>query len=269
MQLRLRRCRTTDTSRHGLRRGIVSAVLVAVVGGATLAIAPGTAQADGNVGAFLAHLNGLRASKGLPALALNGELSSVAQTHSQQMAAQGTIFHNSSLKTQVSNWQTLGENVGMGPSVSAIDNAFDNSPGHYANEVNTSYTQVGIGSVTNANGQIFVTLDFRRPMNASTPAPPAPKKTTTPKAPATTTPKVNGSSLVQNTTVAAQNAAAAAAAQAAAAQAAAAQNAARVAARIAADQLSASISGPLRTNNDPLARALVFSAHVNTIGQTG
>lgn len=53
--------------------------------------------------------------------------------------------------------------MGEGPSVEDIDNAFDNSPDHYPNEVNASYAQVGIGSVMAANGQVYLTVDFREP----------------------------------------------------------------------------------------------------------
>jgi Cysteine-rich secretory protein family len=246
----------------GLRRTIATVLATLVVGtGIGIAI-PSAAQADGNVGAFLNHLNGLRAAHGLPGLALTADLSAIAQSHSQAMAAQGTIFHNPSLTTQVTNWQTVGENVGMGPSEALIDNAFDNSPPHYANEVNTSYTQVGIGSVTRSDGQIFVTLDFRKPMNAG--AAPAPAN----PAPAAPKPAPVKSPVVQAASGTAEQAAAG---QAATDQAAAAavQAEARAAAHAAADQQAASLTSDLRAGTDPIACAMVFSAHVNTMGQTG
>ena len=248
-----------DTPRRSLfRRGLAVAVTAAVIGAGMGVVAPSAAQDDGNVGAFLNHLNSVRAANGLPALALVSDLSAVAQQHSQEMAAQGTIFHNPSLKTQVTNWQKVGENVGMGPSEASIDNLFDHSPPHYANEVDPAYTQVGIGSVTRSDGQIFVTLDFRRPMNAGSapaaPAPSAPKKAATPKSTAS---------------VVAQQVSAATASQQAAADAAAAQNAAKVAAKAAADQQAAGLTTDLKASTDPVACALVFSAHVNSIGQAG
>jgi|GEM_PF-2851017 len=261
-------------------RRIMAATLSAVaLSGGIAVVAPSAAQADGNVGAFLNHLNSLRAANGLPALALVGDLSAVAQAHSEAMAAQGTIFHNGSLTTDVTNWQTVGENVGMGPSEAAIDNAFDNSPGHYANEVNSSYTQVGIGSVTRSDGQIFVTLDFRRPMNASssdTPAASSPQSSSGGSSSSSSSGSSRSSGSTQSSAAAqaAAQAAAAAAAQAAAeaqaaADAAAAQAAARAAARAAADQQAAALTQELRTSTDPLANAMVFAAHVNTLGQTG
>src|SRR5206468_10432400 len=67
---------------------------------------------------------------------------------------------NPSLPSQSpSNWTQLGENVGMGGAVQAIQTAFINSPHHYENLANGAYNQVGIG-VVDSNGTIFVTVDF-------------------------------------------------------------------------------------------------------------
>jgi hypothetical protein len=233
----------------------------AVIGAGAAVLAPSAAQADGNVGAFLRHLNTLRSAHGLAPLTLASDLSSIAQQHSASMAAQGRIFHNPSLTSQVQNWQTVGENVGMGPTEVLIDNAFDHSPAHYANEVNTSYTQVGIGSVTRADGQIFVTLDFRRPMNAG-------QATATPKAPKTTAPKTTTPRTTKSATPQAPTGQVTAAANAAATQQAATAQA-RATARAAAAAQNAGLTATLKTGTDPLARALVFSAQVNTLGQTG
>jgi uncharacterized protein YkwD len=145
------------------RRTLACAMTGAVLATGALAFSSSAAQPGSNVPAFLAHLNQLRAAHGLRALALAADLDQIAQSHSQEMAAQGTVSHNPNLTTQAQNWQTLGENVGMGPTPAAIDNAFDHSPDHYANEVNATYTQVGIGTYTASNGEIYVTLDFREP----------------------------------------------------------------------------------------------------------
>lgn len=181
---------------------LAAALAVAAMAG-LVALAPAAGASVSDEYAFLAHLNGLRAAHGLPGLAMSADLTAIARQHSNAMMAQQTIFHNANLQSEVSNWQVLGENVGMGPSVSAIDQAFDNSPEHYANEVNPYYTQVGIGSVTDSRGEIFVTLDFREPMYSgaasSAPAPssqaaavpaghaaaaPAPSRAPAPAAPA-------------------------------------------------------------------------------------
>ena len=49
--------------------------------------------------------------------------------------------------------------MGFGPTVDALNVAFDHSPEHYANIVKPGYTRVGVGAVV-ANGTIWVTFDF-------------------------------------------------------------------------------------------------------------
>src|SRR5438552_8482585 len=118
-------------------------ILLAPAAGATDS---GSAEAE-----FVGRLNGLRASKGLPALAVDGHLTSVARSWSAKMASDGTISHNPSLGSQVSGWRTLGENVGTGATVDSIEQAFENSPHHYENMVDSGYTLVGIGVVVDGN----------------------------------------------------------------------------------------------------------------------
>lgn len=152
-------------------------------------MAPGAQASGSDNAAFLSHLNSLRAAHGLRSLAVASDLASIASQHSAAMEAKQTIFHNASLTSEVQNWQVLGENVGMGGTVAAIDTAFDNSPEHYANEVNASYTQVGIGTARDSRGYLYVTLDFRKPeSSAPAPRPPAPKPVV--KAPAVHAPAV-------------------------------------------------------------------------------
>ncbi|HMC53165.1 MAG TPA: CAP domain-containing protein, partial [Acidimicrobiales bacterium] len=128
------------------------------------------ADAPTDAAQFVSLTNQLRASQGLGALSVDPALTAMASRWSDQMAAAGTISHNPNLATQApSDWQTLGENVGMGPSVTSIHDAFVASPHHYENLVNTSYAYVGVG-VTISNGTIFVTEDFMG-TGGATPAP--------------------------------------------------------------------------------------------------
>lgn len=255
---------------HRLLAGILAAV---AMGAGLVALAPSAALADSNEGAFLAHLNSLRSAHGLAPLALAGDLTSVARAHSAQMAAKATIFHNSTLTSTVANWQTLGENVGMGPTVSAIDNAFDASPSHYANEVNTSYTQVGIGSVTDNRGEIFVTLDFRRPMNATSapaaaPKAPTPVRTTTTATATRTTPTKSTSPVASAARSTASANTTPTAVPAAPRPLTPAQKAALAGVRAAAARHAAAAAreyARLQTLHDPLARAIVFQQTVTRL----
>ncbi|MBW3641182.1 MAG: hypothetical protein KY451_15355, partial [Actinobacteria bacterium] len=52
-----------------------------------------------------------------------------------------------------------------------MQNAFVASPPHLANQVNTTYTQVGIGTWVAPTGRIWVTQVFRKPLVYVPPAP--------------------------------------------------------------------------------------------------
>ena len=58
--------------------------------------------ADGEAGSFVARINGIRASQGLDALAIHGELTPWRSGWAEHMAAQGGISHNRNLPNQVS-----------------------------------------------------------------------------------------------------------------------------------------------------------------------
>ncbi|MDQ3422805.1 MAG: CAP domain-containing protein, partial [Actinomycetota bacterium] len=144
--------------------GLLSLLAVTVA----LLLVPSTAaSAAGEEGDFVNRLNALRTSRGLAPLAVYGDLTSIARAHSQRMGEQNSLYHNPNLTTEVTNWQSVGENVGYGGSVVDIQNAFVASPPHLANQVNTTYTQVGIGTWVAPTGRIWVTQVFRKPLVAN------------------------------------------------------------------------------------------------------
>jgi len=118
--------------------------------------------------------NTLRASKGLSTLAVSGEVVSVARRWAAHMAAAGAISHNQNLPNEVPlAWTKLGENVGVGGTVDAIQNAFINSPTHYKNLVDPAWNYVGIG-VVDSGGRIWVTVNFMQYGASAATAAPAP-----------------------------------------------------------------------------------------------
>src|SRR5689334_6865423 len=97
--------------------------------------------------AFVAKINELRVSKGLNALAVDGNLTSIAQDWSAKMASDQAISHRSDLSSGVtSNWRRLGENVGRGPDVDQLMAAFTASQAHYNNMVDPTFTHIGVGT---------------------------------------------------------------------------------------------------------------------------
>lgn len=94
------------------------------------------------------QINSVRKSVGVRTLIDMEKADTKAQAWAQKLANDGKLSH-SNLATgyTAGTWCHLGENVGMGPSLSSIQTAFINSPGHYANMVNGVYDHVGSGVV--------------------------------------------------------------------------------------------------------------------------
>ena len=128
------------------------------------ASAPITAQAfapSSESDQVLSLLNGYRAANGLPALAVAGDATAKAQEHSDATAAQGTLFHSSSLDSGIQpGWTILGENVGVGGSPAQLESMFEGSGPHRDNMLNGAYNQVGIGVAHGGDGRIYVTQFF-------------------------------------------------------------------------------------------------------------
>jgi hypothetical protein len=132
-------------------------------------------------------LNATRTSKGLSQLKRNDSLVSIARRQADRMAAKGSIYHNPALGAEMTstglNWQKAGENVGMGPNVNLIEQAFLDSPHHYENIVDSKYDTIGIGVVDGADGrryvvQVFADLNAPAAAAASAPKPAAPATVT-------------------------------------------------------------------------------------------
>ena len=162
-------------------RSLLRAVLVATTTLTVLAGASSAASAaDAGVESqFVAAVNQVRADAGLPPLAVYGELTGVARNWADTMASENRIWHNPNLSGQVSaNWVKLGENVGTGPDVGSIMQAFVNSSGHYRNIVDPAFDYIGVGVTWGSDGRIYTTHVFMDLADESAPAPepePAPE----------------------------------------------------------------------------------------------
>ena len=171
---------------------MLSLVATALIGSAALA-SPAFASAAGDLGAAT---NAARVSNGLPALALNAQLNAVAQAWANKLAAAGVLSHNPALRTQVSDWNVLGENVGMAGDIPSVQAAFMASPPHRANILDPRYTQMGVGSATSIYPScgcqvLWVVVDFRRPTTVTTAPAPKPAPVKVAAKPATTTAKAS------------------------------------------------------------------------------
>lgn len=141
-----------------------SLIALLVVGGLLGAMQPAlAASADEND--FFNRINAERTSRGLKVLALTTSLSNVARNHSQEMANNGSLYHNDNLGNEVSGWEELGENVGEGGNVADLHAAFMNSQTHRA-EILGNYQKIGIGTVWK-DGTLWVTEVFYRAQSAT------------------------------------------------------------------------------------------------------
>lgn len=137
-------------------------------------------------------VNDTRASRGLTTLPTNEGLRWMARRQAQAMSAAGNIYHTADLagaaNAQNLDWLNLGENVGIGPSVQAVQEAFLNSPGHLANIVKPSYNAVGVGATADSREALFFTQSFAT-LNSGGPAPKVAPAVKAAKPPATIAPR--------------------------------------------------------------------------------
>jgi Cysteine-rich secretory protein family len=155
---------------------------------------PASAANAGAESCFVSAINAARSSAGVAPVGTNGDLLGVARVWSGTMASAGYIFHNPAIADLApSNWESLGENVGVGPTCGNIAQAFMASPEHRRNILDPSYSSVGLGVVDAPGGVMYVTEDFMGtggapahvvPAPAPVKAAPAPAPVKAPPAPA-------------------------------------------------------------------------------------
>ena len=119
---------------------------------------------------FTTKMNAERSAQGLGTLSLDPELSRAARKHTQEMWSQELLYHTPSdkLRFRITNWMTIGENVGVGAVVQSLHDAFMNSPAHKANIMYKTYKHVGVG-VAEKNDRMWVTVIFEATDEPGTP----------------------------------------------------------------------------------------------------
>ena len=107
-------------------------------------------------------INEERAAQGFGTLASFDDLIDDARTQALDTSEAGYLYHNPDLAdvTASANWFKLGENVGYGPTVDVLHQAFMDSPAHEANLLNEVYNYVGVGATIDEGGTIWVAMVF-------------------------------------------------------------------------------------------------------------
>jgi len=141
------------TPRITARRGLAVTVLVAAV--ALLSACLGPQQET-----VRTEMNADRVANGLSALPVNYQAQAKAQAWAERLAREQKLYHSNLPDGITQSWCSLGENVGYGPSVAAIQDAYMNSPGHRANILASKWNGVGVGYATNGRTvytvQVFI-----------------------------------------------------------------------------------------------------------------
>ncbi|WP_052664314.1 S-layer homology domain-containing protein [Nitriliruptor alkaliphilus] len=146
------------TRRHPSRILVVALLTVALAVGM---VGPAAARTlEPGLETQLVNLtNQARAAHGLRGLPVELQLTRVARDWSNTMASRQELSHRPRLSSVIDgNWQRIGENVGVGPSVERIQQAFMDSPGHRANVLG-DYDRIGVG-IYEQDGRLWITVNF-------------------------------------------------------------------------------------------------------------
>ena len=161
------------------RQLVITVILACLLGLPVTAPAAGPPTGDGDPGdaevgllagcyrhrtkdkSFIAKHNQARRARGLAPLRADVHLGKVAKVHTHEMVKRNELYHTSHtrLANRVTRWSTLGENVGVGSTVTSLFNAFMNSPGHRANVLYGKFNHIGVGTRV-AYGRLWVTVIF-------------------------------------------------------------------------------------------------------------
>ena len=125
----------------------------------------------------VAHLLDLinrdRAQHGVEPVALNASLNAIAQGQANTMAGARRIFQNPAFPGNVPAANASGENVGYGPDVDSVHNAFVASPEHQVIIVGSAYQLVGLAVASSPIG-LMVVENFVDTAGGGVVAPPPP-----------------------------------------------------------------------------------------------
>jgi uncharacterized protein YkwD len=114
---------------------------------------------------FAGLLNGVRVNNGAGTVAYDSRLGVAAQSHANDMVAEGFFSHTGSNGSNVGqrataagyNWTLIGENIARGQqSQQEVLTDWTNSSGHHANNINPGYQDFGIAKAGSGNNLHWV-----------------------------------------------------------------------------------------------------------------
>jgi uncharacterized protein YkwD len=117
-------------------------------------------------------VNKQRAAAGLAPVVEDGRLDTAANGQSTDQADHLAMSHTGSngsnggdrIEWVGFSWSAWGENVAAGQTTSQqVMEAWMNSPGHRANILKPTFTNIGVAAVKGANGVVYWTMDLATP----------------------------------------------------------------------------------------------------------
>lgn len=157
------RWKVPGAARRVVRPFVFLTLLLVLVAWSELSAAIATEFLSAQEAELARLVNAERTDRDLTQLDHADALRTVARRHSQRMLLEGTIFHNqrvqSDVQTVFPDWARIGENVGVGPTVPTVHQAFMDSPAHRANVLDPDYRWIGVG-VVSGGSRMFMTQNF-------------------------------------------------------------------------------------------------------------
>jgi uncharacterized protein YkwD len=143
----------TRSPRRAVSAAVLTLAAAALIG--PMAASPAAAANSGER-ELRTYINEARDRRGARELGMRAFLVRAARRHSRWMAATGQLAHSTDLASYAGarDWSILGENIGYGPSMEVLHDAFMDSPPHRRNEL------VGVGMALGDDGRIWVTVLF-------------------------------------------------------------------------------------------------------------
>lgn len=124
---------------------------------------------------IVGHTNEARVKEGRPALAVNARLMQAAQIQAEQMARAGKMAHSfpdaeyPTLRDRMAaagyEWSAMAENVAIDyRDAAGAVTGWMRSPGHRANILNATYTEIGAGYAVDSRGHRYYAQVFGKPL---------------------------------------------------------------------------------------------------------
>ena len=119
-------------------------------------------------------VNQVRQQNGIGALTVNAKLVQAAKIHANDMATLNIMAHDlpgAALPSLIDRaryvgyqYSSMGENIAYNfPDATSVMNAWMNSPGHRANILDPSYTEIGVGIALDSQGSPYYCQVFGSP----------------------------------------------------------------------------------------------------------